>query len=66
MDLKIPNFEVMSDQEFDEWFTKASKMYAESIVKEIENDPNFKNSPGLSPEAYENLMKRVEELEKNG
>ena len=63
MDLKIPNFEVMSDEEFDAWFTEASKLYVESIIKEIESDPGYKDAPGLSKEAYEKLMKRVEELE---
>ena len=56
----------MTDQEFDEWFMAASKMYAESIIHEIESDPEYANAPGLSPEAYNNLMKRVEELERGG
>ena len=56
----------MTDKEFDEWFMAASKMYAESIIQEIESDPEYANAPGLSPEAYNNLMKRVEELERGG
>lgn len=58
------NFDTMTDEEFDAWFMEASKLYAESIIKEIESDPGYKDAPGLSPEAYNNLMKRVYELEK--
>ena len=59
----IPNFEDMSDEEFDEWFMEASKLYVESIIKEIESDPEYANAPGLSKEAYDNLMRRVMEME---
>ena len=64
MKVNIPDFNQMSDEEFDAWFTEASKLYAESIIKEIESDPGFQDAPGLSKEAYEKLMKRVEELER--
>ena len=66
MKINIPDFNKMSDEEFDAWFTEASKLYAESIIEEIESDPGFKDAPGLSKEAYENLMRRVEELERGG
>ena len=66
MEAYIPDFETISDEEFDEWFRAMSKLYAESIIEEIESDPGFKDAPGLSKEAYENLMKRVEELERGG
>lgn len=56
----------MSDEEFDAWFTEASKLYAESIIEEIESDPGYKDASGLSKEAYENLIRRVEELERGG
>ena len=35
------------DEKFDKWFMEASKLYAESIIKEIESDPEYKNAPGL-------------------
>ena len=66
MKINIPDFNKMSDEEFDAWFTEASKLYAESIIEEIESDPGFKDAPGLSKEAYNNLIKRVEELERGG
>ena len=66
MKINIPDFNKMSDAEFDAWFTEASKLYVKSIIEEIESDPEYANAPGLSKEAYENLMKRVEELERGG
>lgn len=66
MEAYIPDFETISDEEFDEWFCAMSKLYVESIIKEIESDPEYANAPGLSKEAYETLMRRVEELERGG
>ena len=57
------DFEKMSDKEFDDWFAKAAKDYAEARIKEIENLEEYKKSKGLSQETIDKLIKKVEEIE---
>ena len=57
-------FEKMSDKKLDDWFAKSTKDYAEERIREIENSEEYKNCKGLSPEAMEKLMKKVEEIER--
>ena len=64
MKVNTPDFEKMSDDEFDEWVKAGLREYAESIIKDIESSDEYKNCKGLSPEARENLIRRVEELER--
>ena len=62
MNINIPDFNKMSDDEFDAWFEEELREYAESIIKEIESSDEYKNCKGFSPEAKANLIRRVEEL----
>lgn len=64
--MNIPDFETMTDEEFDDWLGEMMLLEAQIRIKEIESDPDFENAPGLSKEAYDNLMKRARELERNG
>lgn len=64
--MNIPDFEAMTDEEFDDWLGEMMLLEAQIRIKEIESDPDFENAPGLSKEAYDNLMKRARELERNG
>ena len=64
--MNIPDFETMTDEGFDDWLGEMMLLEAQIRIKEIESDPDFENAPGLSKEAYDNLMKRARELERNG
>lgn len=53
------DFEAMTDEEFDAWLGELMLLEAEITIHQIENDPNFKDAPGLSQAAYENLIMKA-------
>ena len=59
MKVNTPDFEKMSDAEFDEWFKAGLREYTESIIKDIESSDEYKHGTGLSAEAKANLIRRV-------
>lgn len=64
--VKKINLEAMSDEEFDTWLGELMLLEAEIAIQEIENDPRFKDAPGLSKEAYENLIMKAKSKLENG
>ena len=49
----------MTDEEFDKWFGDMLFADIQATIKQIESDPGYKDSPGLSKEAYDKLMQRA-------
>lgn len=60
------NLETMSDEEFDVWLGELMLLEAEIAIQEIENEPSFKDAPGLSRAAYENLIMKAKAKLENG
>ena len=61
-----PDFEAMTDEEFDTWLGELMLLEAELTIQEIENDPGFKDAPGLSKTAYDNLIMKAKAKLENG
>lgn len=66
MYVKKLNFEAMTDEEFDTWLGELMLLEAEIAIQEIENDPSFKDAPGLSKAAYDNLIMKAKAKLENG
>ena len=56
----------MTEEKFDAWIGDLMLLEAEIAIKEIENAPSFKDTPGLSKTAYDNLVMKAKAKLENG
>ena len=51
---------------FQTWLGELMLLEAEIAIKKIENNPSFKDAPGLSKAAYDNLIMKTKVKLENG
>ena len=63
--MNIQNFDAMSDEVFDEWFTEMMQLDIQERIKKIENSKEYQNSTGMKPETKEKIIMHIMKMEKD-